>query len=294
MSTSRVVAQFGTFTYLSRESQAMLNLDQVAPTSRAGALHIVFRKGKLVMDMRSRQSCVLSDAVLAHNGWQVLREQYVGHWQDTPCFAVEIDDIVEVNALHYQVGSLYQLLGRVDDALFALAGRASQLMDWERDHRFCGRCGDTMVPAESERGMSCPRCRTVLYPRIAPCVIVLVTRGDDMLLARSARFPRPMFSSLAGFIEAGESAEDTLRREVKEEVGVEVGQIEYFGSQSWPFPSQLMLGYFAEYAAGDVCPDQDEIVEADWFNPRNLPPIPPASSIAGQLIQHHCQRSLAG
>lgn len=272
----------------------MLDLDQSAPGSREGALHIVFRGGKLVMDMRSREACVLTDADLKDNGWQVAREQYVGHWMGRACFAVEINDIVDVDAMRYQVGSLYQLLGRVDDALFALTGRAAQLLDWERDHRFCGRCGGNMQPAEGERAMACASCRSLLYPRIAPCVIVLVTRGEEMLLARNARFPRPMYSSLAGFIEAGESAEDTLRREVREEVGVEVGDIRYFGSQSWPFPNQLMLGYFAEYASGEVRPDQDEIAEADWYHPRELPPVPPPSSIAGQLIRHHSGLALRG
>lgn len=268
----------------------MLYLDPKPPTSRDGALHIVFQNGKLVMDIRSASPCVISDRDLVENDWSVLREQYVGHWEGRPCFAVELGDIVDVDALRYQIGSLYQLLGRVDDALFALAGRAAQLLDWERDHRFCGRCGTKMNLAEGERAMACEGCHTLTYPRISPCVIVLVTRQEHMLLARNARFPRPMYSSLAGFIEAGESAEDTLRREVREEVSVEVGEIHYFGSQPWPFPNQLMLGYFAEYSGGNIKPDLEEIAEADWYHPRELPPIPPASSIAGQLIREHCRR----
>ena len=270
----------------------MLDLEQKSPATREGALHIVFRQGKLVMDMRSRRPCVLSDEDLLRNDWRVVREQFVGYWHGDACFAVELDDIVQVDELQYQVGNLYHLLGRVDDDLFALTGRAAQLLDWERDHRFCGRCGEAMRSADSERAMACERCDTLFYPRIAPCVIVLVTRGDDMLLARNARFPRPMYSSLAGFIEAGESVEATLRREVREEVGVDVGAITYHGSQSWPFPNQLMLGFFAEYAGGTVRPDNTEIAEADWFHPRDLPPVPPPSSIAGQLIRHHCQRVL--
>lgn len=268
----------------------MLDLDSPQPGNREGALHIVFSAGKLVMDLQSAIPCVLSDADLAANGWQILREQFVGHWAGQACFAVEIDDVVDIDAMRYQVGNLYHLLGRVDDGLFSLTGRAAQLLDWERDHRFCGRCGGEMRVADAERAMTCVSCRTLLYPRIAPCVIVLVTRGDQLLLARNARFPRPMYSTLAGFIEAGESAEETLRREVREEVGVEVGAIEYFASQAWPFPNQLMLGFFAQYSAGEVRPDLDEIAEADWYDPGELPPIPPASSIAGQLIRRHCQR----
>jgi NAD+ diphosphatase len=125
-------------------------------------------------------------------------------------------------------------------------------------------------------------------------VITLVRRdGDMLLLAQSARFRRPMFSTLAGFIEAGESAEATLRREVREEVGIEVDNITYFGSQAWPFPNQLMLGYFADYAGGDLTPDPAEISEAAWFTADDLPTVPPPSSIAGRLIQTHCQQVLA-
>lgn len=268
----------------------MLDLDQSPPESRSGALHIVFNRGKLVMDIRSSSPCVIDADVVEASGWNVRREQYVGHWSGQPCFAVSVSDIDDLDALRYQVGNLYHLLGRVDDALFSLAGRASQLLQWEREHRFCGRCGDAMSKDAGERAMRCARCNSLQYPRIAPCVIVLVTRKEEMLLARNARFPRPMFSSLAGFIEAGESAEETLRREVREEVGVEVGAIEYFGSQAWPFPNQLMLGYFAEYAGGDICPDQDEIAEANWYHPSDLPSVPPPSSIAGQLIQAHVRR----
>jgi NAD+ diphosphatase len=270
----------------------MLDLERPAPENRSDALHLVFRKGELVVDLRSEQGPVMNAQSLEGNGWTVQRAQFVGHWQAQPCFAVEIDSAVELDPMHYQVGNLYHLIGRVDDGIFNLAGRAAQLLDWERDHKFCGRCGATMKLAKGERAMTCEACSSMLYPRIAPCVITLVTRGEDMLLGRSARFRRPMFSTLAGFIEAGETAEDTLRREVREEVGVEVGDIRYYDSQAWPFPNQLMLGYFADYRSGDITPDRDEIAEADWYHPSNLPPIPPAASIAGRLILHHCRQVL--
>jgi NAD+ diphosphatase len=243
------------------------------------------------MDLRSRRPCILSDRDLLEHGWSALREQYVGHWEGEAVFAVELRDIEEVDPDRFMVGSLYHLVGRVDDGLFALTGRAAQLLDWQRDHRFCGRCAAAMELGDGGRAMRCPSCGLLNYPRIAPCVIVLVTRGRDLLLARNARFPRPMYSTLAGFIEPGESAEDTLRREVREEVGVEVGDLSYFASQPWPFPGQLMLGFFAEYRSGDIRPDGDEISEADWYTPDELPPIPPPASIAGRLIRAHCADS---
>ena len=137
--------------------------------------------------------------------------------------------------------------------------------------------------------MRCEPCGTINYPRIAPCVIVLITRGEELLLARNVNFPRPMYSTLAGFIEAGETAEETLVREVKEEVGVDVTNVRYFQSQSWPFPNQLMLGFFADYAGGDIVCDEIEIADAQLFHYRELQMIPPASSVSGQLIRHYIE-----
>jgi NAD+ diphosphatase len=271
----------------------MLDLEQPAPGEREGAGHIIFIGEQLLLDLRGPRPPVHDAALVRQHGWEVKREQFVGHWQGEPLFAMEVEAAAGLDEMRFQLGSLYHLIGRVDDGLFAAVGRAAQLLDWERDHRYCGRCGGPMALAGTERAMACASCGTMLYPRIAPCVITLVTDGELMLLARSARFRRPMFSTLAGFIEAGESAEDTLRREVREEVGVDVGELRYFGSQPWPFPSQLMLGFFAKYAGGDIRVQPSEIAEADWYHPRDLPPVPPSASIAGRLIETHCRRVLA-
>ncbi|MFT6366116.1 MAG: NAD+ diphosphatase [Bacteroidia bacterium] len=224
---------------------------------------------------------------LSLSGWRESQRLFLGFWHNQACFAVEIEPGDELDPMQFQRGNLYQVLGRIDEQLFALAGRASQLLAWERDHQFCGRCGSPMEMNVKERAMQCEPCSVINYPRIAPCIIVLITRGEELLLARNANFPRPLYSTLAGFIEAGETAEETLVREVKEEVGVAVKNIRYFQSQSWPFPSQLMLGYFAEYADGDIVCDMEEIADAQWFHYSDLPMIPPVSSISGQLIQHY-------
>ncbi|MEH6637270.1 MAG: NAD(+) diphosphatase [Halioglobus sp.] len=268
----------------------MFRPDFKPPESSGDELHIVFQRGELVSDLRSRQMCFIAQEQMERGSWTVLRRHFLGYWHDQPCYAVEIDAVDQLDPMQFQKGNLYQILGRVDEQLFALAGRASQLLDWERDHRFCGRCGEQMLVDTNERAMRCTPCRSINYPRIAPCIIVLVTRGEELLLARNANFPRPMYSTLAGFIEAGETAEETLAREVREEVGVEVRNIQYFQSQSWPFPNQLMLGYFAEYAGGDIVCDQVEIADARWFHHTDLPMIPPVSSISGQLIQHYIEQ----
>jgi NAD+ diphosphatase len=267
----------------------MFRPDNKPPQTGDNELLIVFQQGQLLSDMRSRDLCLMGRDQVRYTGWREVRRQFLGYWNDEPCYAVEIDDVDELDPMQFQRGNLYHILGRVDERLFALAGRAQQLLDWERDHRFCGRCGQAMRVDHDERAMRCDPCRTINYPRIAPCVIVLVHRADELLLARNANFPQPMYSTLAGFIEAGETAEETLEREVKEEVGVDVTNIRYFQSQSWPFPNQLMLGYFAEYAGGDIVVDQVEIADAQWFHHTDLPMIPPVASISGQLIQAYLE-----
>lgn len=267
----------------------MFRPGQIPPEKPKPGVHIVFQGGSLVTDMRSAQPCLLAEEHFERGDWQIVRRHFLGYWAEQPCYAVEIDELLELDPMQYQRGSLYQILGRVDGPIFALAGRASQLLDWERDHRHCGRCGEPMVVDEIERAMRCNPCGTISYPRIAPCVIVLVHCEEELLLARNANFPQPMYSTLAGFIEAGETAEETLVREVHEEVGVGVHNLRYFKSQSWPFPNQLMLGYFAEYAGGDIVCEPGEIADAQWFHYSNLPMIPPTSSISGQLIQHYIQ-----
>ncbi len=158
-------------------------------------------------------------------------------------------------------------------------------MEWNRNHRYCGRCATATEAAPGARARRCPQCGLYAFPRLAPAIITLVQRDDGRaLLARNARWPTAMYSCLAGFVEPGESVEDAVRREVLEEVGIEVGDLEYFGSQPWPFPHSLMLGFHARYHAGDIKVDGEEIAEARWFAPDELPDIPGRISIARKLI----------
>lgn len=173
---------------------------------------------------------------------------------------------------------------------FQLAGRALQIAQWFYDHRYCGRCGQETLQDHIDRAKVCSPCDLRFYPRISPCMIVLVTRGEEVLLAHHQRSSRVMYSTLAGFVEAGESVEECVRREVMEEVGVRVGKLDYFRSQPWPFPGQLMLGFFAEYEAGDIRIDPTEIVDAKWFRYDQLPQTPAPASVAGQLLAHHIER----
>lgn len=180
---------------------------------------------------------------------------------------------------------LRPLFGRLDDTTLAIAGRAFQIADWARTHQFCGVCGTPTARVEGERAMKCA-CGHVFYPRIAPAMMVLVKRGSAILLARSALVPSGgRMSALAGFLEPGESVEEAVHREVREEVGLEVKDLRYFGSQSWPFPGSLMIAFTAEYAGGEIHCDTAEIAEARWFGPGDaLPELSPHQSISRALI----------
>lgn len=174
---------------------------------------------------------------------------------------------------------------------FRLIGRGQQLAHWYHSHRFCGACGNLNQIGAGQGLLQCAHCGIDYYPRINPCVIVLVTRARQLLLARHRQRSSHYFSCLAGFIEAGESAEEAVRREVFEEVGLQLGELRYVSSQSWPFPSQLMLGFHAEYQGGEIRLATEELLEAAWFDITQLPAVPAANvSVAGQLIARHCER----
>jgi NAD+ diphosphatase len=189
---------------------------------------------------------------------------------------------------------LRTLWGRLDEETLAVAGRALQIADWARNHRFCGACGKPMAPVAGERAMRCD-CGHTAYPRIAPAMMVLVKRGDAILLARNVAVPPGgRMSALAGFLEPGESVEDAIHREVHEEVGLFVKDLRYFGSQSWPFPGSLMVAFTAEYSSGDIRCDPNEIAEARWFGPGDkLPELSPPQSISRALIEANLPRSAA-
>ena len=183
-----------------------------------------------------------------------------------------------------ELRELRSLLAALPEREARLAVRALHVLEWARTHRYCGRCGSANEEAAGELARRCPRCGLTSFPRISPAVIVLVRRGDRVLLGRGNHLPPGRFSTLAGFVGPGETLEETVRREVREEVGVELGAVRYFGSQPWPFPDSLMVGFVADHAAGEITVDPGEIAEAGWFSLADLPPVPPSFSIARSLI----------
>ena len=221
---------------------------------------------------------------------------FLGTLAGRHCWAVDVDDGFDV-ALELDFGpavefaELMGLWGVVDEPVWTLAGRAVQLVEWVRTHRFCGRCGSPTQEAPGERARRCPSCGLLAFPRLAPAIITLVERDDGRaLLGRNARWPTSMYSCLAGFVEPGETLEEAVRREVFEEVGVHVGETRYRRSQPWPFPHSLMVGFSATYEGGDIVCDETEIADAQWFSPGELPLLPGSISIARWLIDDWISR----
>ncbi|MFK3724339.1 NAD(+) diphosphatase [Pseudomonas monteilii] len=227
---------------------------------------------------------------LKRQGLDVLGEHGIGHLDGQPLFLLELRRTTQVPDHQWQGLRAFMLEG--DYTLYQVLGYAAQIGTWAREHRFCGSCGQPTTQVRWERAMYCATCELRSYPRISPSMIVLVTRGDEVLLARSPRFVTGVYSTLAGFAEPGESAEDCLVREVREEVAVEVRNLRYVGSQCWPFPHSMMLGFHAEYASGEIVMQPEEIEDARWFDIHDLPPLPATRSIARHLIDLYVAQRL--
>lgn len=242
----------------------------------------VFHRGSLLVCLgEGKAAAVPISADVPVPETDMVRKIYLGQLDGRPCYAVEVSksccDLPDTDFLE-----LRKLSGLLGESLYQVAGRAVQLLHWDHTHQFCGRCGARTETKADEHAKSCPTCGLVCYPRISPAVICAITSGNQILLARRASMN--YYSVIAGFVEPGETLEVCLRREIREEVGVEIKNIRYFDSQSWPFPHSLMVAFTAEYAGGEIVADGVEIEEAGWFTAKNLPPLPPSVSIARRLV----------
>lgn len=217
----------------------------------------------------------------------------LGTVNGVPVFANEVDPEAD-NVEGYEFETLWSFLGRVDETVFYLIGRARQVVEWYRNHRYCGQCGKPTGDAATDRSRKCDDCGIMFYPRLSPSIIVLVTRGEDVLLAKNANARGNFYSTLAGFIEPGESIEEAVHREVFEEVGIKVKNLQYFSSQSWPFPNSLMLGFIAEYDSGEIVLQKDEIADAQFFHYTAMPNRPAMVSISGWLVDAHLKKLTSG
>jgi NAD+ diphosphatase len=264
-----------------------------APEGNHDAAHwFVFQGDKLLVHPRGNAVDVPLAPDIAQLGIVPVRHAYLGYLQDEQtrtihCYCAEIaPDTPLPDGLTAE--GLRQLYGQLDEPLFALAGRAVQIVSWDRTHQYCGQCGAPTATMPDERAKHCPACGLMSYPRLSPAIIIAVVRpteqGKRLLLARNHRFPAGRYSVIAGYVEPGETLEECAQREVLEEVGIHIKDIRYFGSQPWPFPNSLMIGFTAEYASGEFALEEAEIADAGWFAADAFPGLPPKMSIARRLI----------
>jgi len=256
----------------------------IQPQKHFDTVTLVFHRERLLLrdaDLAPAPAAVTEALAIATE-----RLHAIGLWDGRYYQAGWVDDDAAPEGYSYQ--SLRALFGRDDDHLLGLAGRAGQIVEWARSHRYCGACATPTEIVEGERCARCPHCGMSAYPRISPAMMVLIRKGDAVLLAMHSASPYQRYTALAGFLEAGESIEEAVHREVYEEVGLRVHNLRYFNSQSWPFPHSLMIAYTADYLSGEIRVDPAEIAEARWFGPHDAWPDTPLSvSIASELINAH-------
>lgn len=252
------------------------------------ALWFILHKGRLLTKIKAERFSIPDADDL--EALQILPSYglYLGSLDGKPCYAGALETGSSFDE-NFKLSNLRTLFGLLPDTLIWIAGNGNQLLHWHLTHRYCGKCGQETEDKTDERAKICPRCQHINYPRLSPAVIVAILKDNKILLARNRHFKGPFYSVLAGFVEPGESLEECVKREIKEEVGIIVKNVRYFGSQPWPFPDSLMIAFVSDYAAGEIVIDDSEIIEAAWFSKEELPQIPPKISIARQLIDWFSQ-----
>ena len=254
------------------------------PTPHHEALFLLMHRGNVLTTGELQHYLVTIDQFQPDAQSQPV---FCGEWHGKDVFACLLQSVPP----RFQEIDLRELLFAQDEAGYYLLSRARQLATWESDHRFCGRCGTSFKKKhDNEHTKICPKCNLRHYPRISPCIIVSIRNDNKILLARGIHSAVNRFSNIAGFVEAGESLEQAVVREVKEEVGLVVNNIQYSSSQPWSFPHQLMVGFLADYVSGEIVPAPGEIAEAAWYSIDELPAIPPPATISGQIILEQIQR----
>lgn len=250
----------------------------------------VINEGKLVLKRNGDMLQIPRYAHLKSHLNKITGAQYFGMQDGCPCRVAALSTDVTVIGDDFEVKGLFDLIGLFEEDLILTAACAAQLVRWNKSHAYCGQCGRPTADKADERAKECKDCNLIFYPRLSPAIIVAVMKDGKLLLARSGRFPAGFYSVLAGFVEPGETLEECVVREVFEEVGIWVKNVRYFGSQPWPFPDSLMLGFTAEYSHGEITLDPSEIVDAGWFAADDLPDIPPKISIARRLIDWYVEQ----
>ncbi len=246
------------------------------------AYWLPFRGSNLLVEEHEQGIRLISAPVESLAGIEPQNLLYVGRIDEVPCLACEVDEQSPLPP-GWRDFDLRSLFGRLDETAYGVVGYASQLLHWQRTSRYCPVCGTLNGPLGESWGRTCPRCGHIGYPSVIPAVLALVHDGEHILLSHKPGWGK-RYSIFAGFVEPGESLEGCVSREVAEEASIQVDTITYFGSQTWPFPTQLMVGFQAHYTGGEPRADMQELDDVRWFHVDNLPSYPPLMSLSGQLI----------
>jgi len=269
------------------------NFKIVSDTSKkikSNDLCCVFSNGKLLVKKEGNTLLIPTFENIKLLNIEYETQFFLGNIVENSCFVIEsISELKLPN--NFNLMDLYDLGTLLDEQSFLISGRASQILNWDKTHRFCGKCGSKTENKKGEIAKICPNCNHIMYPVICPSIIVAVTKSDKILLAHNNGFKDNMYGLIAGFVEAGEDLSSAVKREIFEEVGIKVKNIEYYRSSPWPFPNSLMIGFFAEYESGEIKVDGSEIKQADWFTKDNFPNIPKKFTIARRLIDEFAKRT---
>jgi NAD+ diphosphatase len=244
----------------------------------------IFSKDQLLIEQTEPISVIQKPFTPKLLGIKTNFTRLFGYYESVPCFLATIDPGQHVPSM--SPVSLRALFGAVDEDYFSLAGRALQILHHTREHRYCSKCGTSMEDRSGELARFCPACGFICFPRISPAVIMSVVNGEHILLGRGPHFTKDMYSTLAGFVEAGETLEEAVCREVKEETAISIDQVSYVTSQAWPFPHSVMIGFTARYREGEIHIDTQELEDARWFHYKDLPQLPSRITIARLLIDN--------
>lgn len=259
---------------------------EMPPSLGGDTYWFVFRDSDVLVRRDSAGVSLPRGQRMSPAGLALVRTHYLGSLNGVDCCSGEVGkDSLPPEG--YEFVNLRQLHGVGDERLFWIGGRAIQIVDWDRTHQFCGACGTATRLRVNERARECPTCGLTCFPRLAPAIIVLIEKGDEILLAHSLNLAANVYSLVAGFVEPGETLEQAVVREVREEVGLEIKNIRYFGSQPWPFPHSLMVGFTADYAGGAIRVEPAEVSDAAWYRYDRMPTIPGPISISRRLIDSY-------
>jgi len=258
--------------------------------SKASDLYFTFFNGNILVNKEGNTIKIPNLDEIKKLNIKYENEFFLGEIISKSCFGIEAS--LEFNLPeNYELIPLYEFGALIDEEFFLAAGRANQILNWDKTHRFCGRCGSKTENKKDELAKVCSSCNHVMYPVICPAIIVAVTKGDKILLAHNSGFKNNMYSLVAGFVEAGEDIKSTIKREVFEEIGIKIKNIKFHMSAPWSFPNSLMIGFFAEYESGEIKVDGNEIVHADWFTKDSFPTIPQKFTLARKIIDEFTLRN---